>query len=91
MTSENSPSTSSPPSLAEKHALITRLMQEHNLTFADIAGWQGLNDAKEEADLLENARTYHRDGDLEFDDNPVVSRGDDNGAYVMCWKWVYDR
>lgn len=29
------------------------------------------------------------DGDLEFDDNAVVSMGDDPGAYVQCWKWVY--
>lgn len=29
-----------------------------------------------------------RDGDLEFDDNAVVSMGDDPGAYVQGWKWV---
>jgi hypothetical protein len=30
----------------------------------------------------------HEDGDLEFDDDAAVSLGDDDGAYVMCWKWV---
>lgn len=30
----------------------------------------------------------HCDGDLEFDDNAIVSIGDDDGAYVQCWKWV---
>jgi hypothetical protein len=38
-------------------------------------------------------RTYaqenlQRDGDLEFDDNAVVSMGSDPGAYVQAWKWV---
>lgn len=32
----------------------------------------------------------HEDGDLEFDDDAAVSAGCDEGAYVMCWKWVYD-
>lgn len=32
--------------------------------------------------------TYHVEGDLEFDDEPVVSIGDDDGAHVMCWKWI---
>lgn len=35
-------------------------------------------------------RTLHRDGTLEFDDNAVVSRGADHGAYVQCWAWVED-
>lgn len=32
---------------------------------------------------------FHSEGDLEFDDNNVVSLGeDDEGAYVQCWKWI---
>jgi hypothetical protein len=31
---------------------------------------------------------YHRDGELEIDDVAIVSEGDDNGAYVMSWRWV---
>ncbi len=31
---------------------------------------------------------YHREGELEFDDDAMVSEGDDNGAYVRCWRWV---
>ncbi len=31
---------------------------------------------------------YQRDGEIEIDDNAVVSRGDDNGAYVAAWLWV---
>ncbi len=29
-----------------------------------------------------------RDGELELDDNAVISEGEDNGAYVMAWIWV---
>ena len=31
---------------------------------------------------------HSSDGDLEFDDDAVVSMGEDPGAYVMGWKWV---
>lgn len=33
---------------------------------------------------------YVRDGECEIDDDAVVSPGDDPGAYVMAWVWVYD-
>jgi hypothetical protein len=33
---------------------------------------------------------YESEGDLEFDDDAVVSKGEDEGAYVMCWKWITD-
>jgi hypothetical protein len=38
------------------------------------------------------ARVSEKEGDLEFDDVPVVSRNDDgdDGAYVQCWVWVPD-
>jgi hypothetical protein len=28
------------------------------------------------------------DGELEVDDEAIVSEGDDNGAYVQTWTWV---
>lgn len=28
------------------------------------------------------------EGQVEFDENAVVSEGDDNGAYVQAWVWV---
>jgi hypothetical protein len=31
---------------------------------------------------------YTSEGDLEFDEGNVVSLGDDEGAYVQCWKWI---
>lgn len=33
-------------------------------------------------------RLHHRGGDIEIDDNAVVSRGDDPGAYVQAWIWI---
>jgi len=30
----------------------------------------------------------HREGEFDFDPVPVVSEGDDNGAYIQCWIWV---
>ena len=33
-------------------------------------------------------RLYQSDGALEIDDESVVSRGDEAGAYVQAWVWV---
>jgi hypothetical protein len=30
------------------------------------------------------------EGELEVDANAIVSKGDDDGAYVMAWLWVSD-
>jgi hypothetical protein len=30
----------------------------------------------------------NRDGDLEIDDDAAVSLGADDGAYILCWKWI---
>ena len=35
-------------------------------------------------------KQWERDGELEIDDNAVVSIGDDPGAYVAAWVWVAD-
>ena len=32
---------------------------------------------------------WHRDGEIEIDLDAKVSRGDDPGAYVQAWVWVY--
>lgn len=34
------------------------------------------------------ARDMAKDGEIEVDDPAVVSKGDDDGAYVMSWMWV---
>jgi hypothetical protein len=41
----------------------------------------------------ERARVHlEKEGSLEFDDTPAVSKNDDgdDGAYVQCWVWVPD-
>lgn len=37
---------------------------------------------------LDAAREYVSEGDLELDDNAVVSISSDGGAYVQMWKWI---
>lgn len=32
---------------------------------------------------------WAREGEIEVDESAVVSEGDDNGAYVQAWVWVY--
>ena len=49
--------------------------------------------SQEEADrreIVEIAKNDYRacDGELEIDDNAIVSYGEDNGAYVQAWVWV---
>lgn len=48
---------------------------------------------QEEADrreIIEWARNEHEgyDGEVQVDDDAVISHGDDNGAYVQAWVWV---
>ena len=38
--------------------------------------------------FLNAANNMGSDGDLEFDDVTVISESDDNGEYVLGWKWV---
>ena len=38
----------------------------------------------------EAKKQYEVEGECEIDDDAVVSRGDDNGAYVQAWVWVYE-
>jgi hypothetical protein len=33
-------------------------------------------------------KLHHREGELEIDDDAIVSKGDDPGAYVQAWIWV---
>lgn len=42
-------------------------------------------------DYIQRARAEHQsDGEVEIDEGAVVSHGDDPGAYVQAWVWVYD-
>ena len=35
-------------------------------------------------------RLCHIEGEVEIDDNAVVSKGEDDGAYVAAWIWIPD-
>lgn len=42
-----------------------------------------------DARYIEKARDeYQHEGDCEIDDNAVISRGSEPGAYVQAWVWV---
>ena len=53
---------------------------------------------KEKTDEPRNAHLYRsaaddklcRDGEVEVDEDAVVSKGEDDGAYVQAWLWVSD-
>lgn len=53
-------------------ALCTRLFGETN----------------EQSPYVAAARDQAREGELEIDDRAMVSKGDDDGAYVSAWLWV---
>jgi hypothetical protein len=33
-------------------------------------------------------RRFHNDGDLEFEESCVVAGSEDEGDYILCWKWI---
>lgn len=37
-------------------------------------------------------KRFEKEGELEFDGTPIISKNDsgDDGAYVQCWVWVDD-
>lgn len=37
-----------------------------------------------------DSMSYVREGEVEVDDNAIVSKGDGAGAYVLGWVWVED-
>ncbi|MDG9928774.1 MULTISPECIES: hypothetical protein [unclassified Pseudomonas] len=57
--------------------LINRVSLEH------LRAWR-------EEDQFRVAATeqWHREGEVEIDENAVVSIGEDDGAYVQAWVWV---
>lgn len=49
-----------------------------------------LNDAEQKQRYRDLAKSYEVEGELEVDDDAIVSLGDDPGAYVQVWIWVPD-
>jgi hypothetical protein len=48
------------------------------------------SDAGAVAAYQKGADALARDGEIEIDEDAVVSIGDDSGAYVQAWLWVSD-
>ncbi len=47
-------------------------------------------DSPDDAYFRNLAQELARDGELEVDEDAVVSVSSDGGAYVAAWVWVYD-
>ena len=45
-------------------------------------------DSPDEAFVERARQLYQRDGEVEIDEGSEVSRGEENGAYVLAWVWV---
>lgn len=61
---------------------------ENRLAHNERKGYESMATNKE---YIKTAKEkYHSEGSIEIDSGATVSRGDDNGAYVQAWVWVYD-
>ena len=70
-----------------------RLLRDHNQTeIADklaerVRHFAKFEDSTDNPFLSQARREYESEGEVEFDDDAVVSEGEE-GAYVMGWFWV---
>jgi hypothetical protein len=81
------------PVLSDEHKMYALTgLARCGLTFADCVCFFAKEQSKELLAFAEKAKhDFEQEGELEFDDNPIVSKGDDpevEGAYVMAWVWV---
>lgn len=73
-----------------KHALLELLAKQSSLepTLLELKLHLQHERTEEEGYYLDQARDlYHRDGELEIEDEGIVSDSDE-GAYVQAWVWV---
>jgi hypothetical protein len=84
------------PVLSSEHKMYALSgLANCGLTFADCVCFFA-REQMDDPDLVILAckakHDFEQEGELEFDDNPIVSAPDDEeaeGAYVMAWRWVY--
>lgn len=62
---------------ADPMELVNAILAEHHRRNTEV-----------EAKYLKAAQDNARDGELEIDDNAIVSVSKAPGAYVMAWVWV---
>ncbi len=76
-------------SLSDLRELQHHIGHKHRICKAIAKAFRELDDpalAKYRAAALASSR----DGELEIDPSAIVSKGDDEGAYVMAWLWITD-
>jgi hypothetical protein len=79
------------PAVMARH-LCNALIKE--LTFASYQkAWVAANSTDDDRRYIEAAQrlTISKEGELEVDDDAIVSKGCDEGAYVQAWLWVPDK
>jgi len=65
-------------------AAVNRLISEAKTSSA----WPAFDEERDQQ-LRELANDqYGRDGSVEIDDDAIISKGDEPGAYVQAWVWV---
>ena len=83
------------PVLSDKHKMSALMgLARSGLTFSDCVHFFAQQSTDREKELRRLAHeTLHEDGEVEIDDNAIVSTPEDaeiakDGAYVMAWVWV---
>jgi hypothetical protein len=61
---------------------------EEGLTFSDCVHAFANRRSEDELAYVQAACKKQEEGSLEVDETAIVSKGDENGAYVMSWLWV---
>lgn len=81
------------PATEKLRAKLGKLL-DAGLTFGDVVSVVAERERAENPDYETYRRKafdqYHSDGEIEIDSNAVLSPGDDDGAYVSAWVWVYN-
>lgn len=73
----------------ERQAAFIALV-DAGLTFADCLGEYAKRDENPMNNWYrsEAQETWTREGEVEVDENTIVSGSDDHGEYVLAWVWV---
>jgi hypothetical protein len=64
-------------------------LNQHGLDFSAIVPM--FAELAQHSPYVAAAQRMAKDGEIEVDNPAVVSKGDDDGAYVMAWMWVSNR
>lgn len=76
------------PHLVELAELVAKGDKDPFELVVAVLGEYNREHTEVEDKYLKAAQDNARDGELEIDDNTIVSVSEDPGAYVMAWVWV---